>query len=194
MRVAIIGEGQTEYYCVPKIAGKLGNIVVGHVWTRTVSTEFDWERYFQGRVVPLVRAMLAKGPDKIVIVVDREDRPDCGPDLATRGLKVILCECGHLLGICQISVVISNKGFECLLFADYGAVDSLKILKGAVSHGFPESTEGQNVLKWIKQGLKPGASYDKIRDGMFLAQRMNLSDPTVVARSRSLRKLLKELR
>lgn len=192
MKVAIIGEGQTEFYCVPKMAGRLGNVVVGCVWTRTVSTRFDWERFFELRVVPLVLAMLAKRPEKIVVVIDRGDRTDCSPDLAERGLTVIAGRCAHCLGDCSVSVIVSDKRFECLLFADYNRVDQLRILNGPRSHTFPTTTDSQNVLNWIKPALRRGSAYHKIRDGMFLAQGMDLQNPQVQGRNRSLRKLVHE--
>jgi hypothetical protein len=193
LRVAIIGEGQTEYYCVPKIAGRLGQVVVGKAWIRMVSPDFDWERLFELRIVPLVMAMLAKNPEKIVVILDKEDRAECPADLAQKGLAVITSKCGYCLGACALAVVISNKNFECILFADYAAVDRLAILRAPVSVNFPSETDGRGVLSWIKEFLKPGYAYHKIRDGMFLAQRVEFSQPEVKARSRSLRKLVKEL-
>jgi hypothetical protein len=189
----VLGEGQTEFYCLPKIAGRLGHVVVHKAWIRPVSTEFDWERFFLLRVVPLVTAALLKSPDKIIIVIDREDRPQCSVELAQRGLQEIVRCCGHCLGQCSIHVVVANRTFESLLFADYAAVDSLPILRQAISHTFPNSCEGVKVIHWLNASMRPGYSYDKIRDGMTLAKTMRLSDAGVQARSRSLRKLVKEL-
>lgn len=156
--------------------------------------DFDWERLFELRVIPLVHAMLSKGPDKIVIVVDRERRPDCCPDLARRGLTVIMQNCGHCIGNCQVAIVISDLNFESILFADYETVDRLPILKTEnISLNFPTSTDRQSVISWIGHHLKPGESYQKIRDGMFLAQHLQLDKVEIQARSRSLRKLIREL-
>jgi hypothetical protein len=158
-----------------------------------VNPAFDWERLFELRIVPLVFAMLIKLPDKIVIILDKEDRVECPPELAQRGLAVIRSKCGHCVGSCEVTVVISDKAFECILFADYTAVDKLPILKNAISDTFPPVTDGEGVLSWVKPGLKPGHSYHKIRDGMFLAHHIALTQPEVQARSRSLRKLIREL-
>ncbi|MGA8222519.1 MAG: hypothetical protein WB780_12765 [Candidatus Acidiferrales bacterium] len=193
LRVAIIGEGQTEYYCVPKLAGRCGHVVIGSAWIRMVNPDFDWERLFELRVVPLVMAMLLKNPDKIVVIIDKEDRVECPAELAQRGLAIIQSQCGHCVGNCAITVVISNKSFECLLFADYEAVDKLPILRAPVSQTFPPTTNGQSVIPWIKSGLKPGSAYHKIRDGMFLAQRIDYGKPEIQGRCRSLRKLVREL-
>lgn len=193
LRIAIIGEGQTEYYCMPKIVGRCGHIVVGKAWIRQVSPNFDWERLFELRVVPLVMAMLTKHPEKIVVILDREDRPECPGDLANRAIAVIRANCGHCLMACAIVVVISDKNFECVLFADYEAVDALPILREKISARFPPHTDGAGVLGWIRHVLKPGCAYHKLRDGMFLAQRLRVDQTAVRARNRSLRKLVHEL-
>ena len=194
MKVAIIGEGQTEYYCLPKFVGRLGHVVVGQARIVMPNPEFNWERLFELRIVPLVHAMLTKNPDKILMVLDKEHRPDCCPELARRGLAVIAQHCGHCLGCCQVGVVISDMNFESVLFADYEVVDQLTILESEnVSSTFPPSTDGQNVLPWISHSLKPGHAYQKIRDGMFLAKRIQLTSQHVQARNRSLRKLVHEL-
>lgn len=158
-----------------------------------VSSDFDWEKLFELRIVPLVMAMLAKNPDKIIIVLDREDRVECPGELAQRGLSVIQARCSYYLGACGLADVISNKTFECLLFADYALVDKLSILKAPASHNFPPATEGKGVISWIKAVLKPGAAYHKIRDGMYLAKHIDYERPEVQARSRSLSKLVREL-
>jgi hypothetical protein len=193
MKVALIGEGQTEFTCLPKLAGRLGNAVVGRARTITVSSDFDWRLFFEKRVVPLVFAMLTNAPDKIVIVLDREDRDECPADLATMGLEVITTHCGYCLGDCTIAVVISNRKFESLLFADYAAVDSLPILKHPISHTFSATTDATSVVTWITPALEEGCAFDKVQHGAILAKRMNLDDPRVQQRSRSLRKLIKEL-
>lgn len=158
-----------------------------------VNPDFDWERLFELRVVPLVMAMLAKRPEKIIIILDRENRVVCPPELASRGLAVITARCGYSLGACELTLVISDKNFECMLFADYSAVDRLRILRARISQSFPATTDGVGVLSWIKHALNPGASYHKIRDGMNLASHGEFMLPEVQQRSRSLRKLMHEL-
>jgi len=193
LKIALIGEGQTEYHCLPKIAGRLGNVVVGRARTIPVSGDYDWERFFEKRVVPLVQAMAIKCPEKIVVVLDRERRLECPGDLARRGLNVIMHACGYCLNGCTVAVVISNRRFECILFADYSAVDKLPILDRPVSGGFPETTDENDVLDWIAPVVTEGCTYDKILHGGFLAHAMSPDSAAVQAHSRSLKKLVSEL-
>jgi hypothetical protein len=193
LRIAVVGEGLTEYHCVPTVAGRLGNDVIRQVHFRGSNAGFDWDQLFRKRIAPLVTAVATAGPDKIVVVLDREDRTECPGDLAKRGLAIILEECGYCLEECSVAVIVANKEFETILFADYSAVDSLQILKGPVSQTFPATTDAQNVLSWLKGYFRSGHSYDKPRDGKSLAQKINLTDAAVQNRSRALRKLIKEL-
>jgi hypothetical protein len=193
VRIAFIAEGQTEYYCLPKIAGRLGNTILRVALVKGTCADLDWARYFSIRVVPLVRAMLLHQPEKIIVVLDRESRDDCSPKLAELGLEVIIRECGYCLGGCGVTVVISNRMFECLLFADYAALDALNILKVPASEFLPASTDGRLILGKLKGHLRRGCYYDKLQHGIALAQKLDIADENTLQRSRSLRKLVKEL-
>jgi|SRR5579862_5288916 len=193
MRLAIVGEGQTEYSCLPKLAGRLGNDVVGRARTITVSSDFDWELFFEKRVAPLVLLMLGKRPEKIIVVLDREDRQECPAELARVGLRILVRDCGYCLNGCALAVVISDRKFESMLFADYAVVDTLPILARPISQDFPATTDRHSVISWLSPALVDGCSYDKVQHGAFLAQRLDVESPSVRARSRSLQKLIKEL-
>lgn len=193
MKVAVVGEGLTEYSCLPTVAGKLGNTVIRNVHFRGSNAGFDWEQLFRKKISPLVCAVAAASPDKIVVVLDRENRDECPAELAALGLSVILEECGHCLEGSEVSVVVADREFETMVFADYGVIDTLPILEAPVSHEFPATTDSRGVVSWLKGRFKAGNSYDKPQDGKFLAQRMDLASPDVLARCRGLRKLVKEL-
>lgn len=194
MRIAVIGEGETEYRCLPTIAGRMGNVVVGQMIVGTNGEKFDWALLIEKKVVPRVLAMAERAPDKIVVAVDREGRDECPPELAAQGLQIIRERCGHRLGGCAVALVVSNRRFENTLFADYEAVDSLPILSGPVSHLLPTETDGHNVLGLIRGSTRPGACYDKELHGAFLARRIRVEDEGCLKRSRTLQKLVKEFR
>jgi hypothetical protein len=54
-------------------------------------------------------------------------------------------------------------------------------------------TDGKDILSIINANLKPSRNWDKIRFGLALAKKLDLSKGTVLQRSRSLRKFVKEL-
>jgi hypothetical protein len=181
VKVAIIGEGQTEYYCLPKIAGRLGNQIVGKMHIRGgANPQCKWEMIIEKKVIPAILVMSVYLPDRIVVVLDREDRDQCPVDLANKAMQMINSRCSHLLEDRGVSLIVSDKDFESVLFADYCVVDQLPILKKAVSATFPLFTDGRRVIHWLDPGLRKAHPYEKIRDGMFLAQKMDLGDDNVL--------------
>ena len=146
------------------------------------------------KVIPLVLAMSARNPEKILIALDREKRSDCAPDLARKAVNLIQANCGYHLTKCTVSVVVSNRSFEALLFADYAAVDTLDILRNKCSGTFPDTTDERDVLSWIRPHLKRGRSYHKHNHGKELAQRLDLDSAEVQRRNCSIRKLVKDMK
>ncbi len=68
---------------------------------------------------------LARKADKIVVLIDREDREECPPEFARQ-----LEQAFKRLGYDDIPVVIKNRTFENWLIAD---IDALKELSGLFS-------------------------------------------------------------
>lgn len=91
------------------------------------------------------------------------------------------------------SIVVSDRMFESIVMADYELVDRLPILSRSVSGDFGVSIDGKNPMAILDRALLPGKAYHKVRHGGALASKMRLDSPIVTSRSRSLRKLLKEL-
>jgi len=191
MRIACIGEGQTEYFCLPTIVGRRGHTVVGNLIVNGCSE--DWELAISSKVIPRVFGMAEKQPDKILITLDRERRPRCSPLLAQSALQLI----GDALTAknmkCSVAIVVADLSFESILFADYSLVDRLAILRTPLSPRLGATLDGKNALAHIADCLLPGKSYDKVVHGRALAQKLRLDEAGVLNRSRSLRKLLKEI-
>src|SRR6266480_3984846 len=86
MRIGVIGEGETEYNCVPTLVSKLGHVVVGVHHLGGAGTDFAWNKLFVNKIFPYVRGFAVKRPenrpDRVVIVLDRERRQECCGALA----------------------------------------------------------------------------------------------------------------
>lgn len=190
MRIGCIVEGDTEYYCTPKLLGRLGHVVLTPLSIHGSSG--NWEQLLLRKVVPRIRALALKAPDKIIIMLDREDRPDCTAELARQATQVISHEITNFKITCSIAIIIADKYFECLLFADYDLLDSMPIFSERVSPRLGDTTDGKNVLALAKAALREGERYRKNEHGPILARRINLDSTAVAGRNRALRKLLKE--
>jgi hypothetical protein len=192
MRVACVSEGETEYICVPKIVGRLGHVVVSNVHVGGCAD--DWNQVFEVQMLPFIKTAALKNPDKILIVVDREARVDCTPTLAAKAIQIVSAGLQAAKLNIPFTIVISDRQFEVLVMADYDLVDKLDILRQPVAPHFGDCLDGINPKAIIDSLLKPGRKYHKVKHGGALASKMRLADQTVLARSRSLRKIVKELK
>jgi hypothetical protein len=174
---------------MPVLIARFGHTPIG---TLTINgAAIDWEKTIRHKVVPRIFGLIQKHPDKILVVLDREDR-DCCPQLARIALSIIQNELGAAANLCDIAVIVSDRYFECTLFADYDLIDRLAILSEHISQHIGDTTDGVNVFGLLHSALMPGKRYDKVTHGLGLARKMSLSDD-VIARSRALQKLKKEL-
>lgn len=191
MRLCWVVEGETEYRCVGAMAGQLGHNTIGV--THIHGGCDDWDQTVRAKVIPQARIHARKNPDKLLIVLDREDRVDCPPALAARALGLINAALAGDGRLCPVSVIVSNKQFECILFADFDLVDRLQIFREPISPYLAGTTDGKKMKSVVKRCLKPRTKYDQVTVGQAIARRMNLRSVEVQARSRSLRKFVKEL-
>jgi hypothetical protein len=190
VNIAIVSEGETEYFCVPKLVGRQGHVVVSNVHVGGCAQ--DWEYVLRSQLTPYVRTAALKQPDKIIVVVDREDREDCCPNLAQVGLDILNQGLAQANLTSNVALVVSDRRFESIVLADYDLVDTLGILQRPVSLDFGATLDGKNPKAILDRALKPGAQYHKVKHGGYLASRMAL-DEGVLSRSRSLQKLIKEV-
>ncbi len=170
--------------------GGLGHTVIGRM---TLNGTFEnWERTISEKVLPRAKGMAFKNPDKLLILLDRESRERCVPELARSASEIIADGFRNSHLNCNYCVILADRHFECMLFADYSLVDQLTILASPVSVLLGNSTDGKNALAAIKKVLLPNAGYDKRRHGLALARGMNLADDVVLSRNRALRKFVTE--
>jgi hypothetical protein len=197
MKLGIIVEGETEYFCIPELASKLKHTVTGRHHLRGVGSDYPWEDVCNKLVYPYVRGFAlqnsARRPDKVVIVVDREERSECCGGLATHGEKVLKEKLAEENLDINLSIVLPNTQFECWLLAEAELLDRCPMFKRPLSRLIGGTTDGKDILSIINANLKPSRNWDKIRFGLALAKKMDLSKGTVLERSRSLRKFVKEL-
>lgn len=193
MKVACVVEGPTEFYCIPSLLGRAGHIITGAMHIKGGNSDCDWRRLIEVKVLPRARSLALSQPDLLLVVLDRERRDTCPGELAQLGYRILSAGFAAHGIHCRISVVVADRSFECIIFADYENVDALEILQYPVSSGFGAELDGKNVGAIVQRALKPGRKYDKIIHGVALTRRLRFREEAVQKRSKCLRKLLKEI-
>lgn len=163
MNIACVGEGDTEYFCVPKLVGRLGHVVVSNA--NLGGCGDDWDYMFSVQILPYVQTAALKRPDKILIVVDRERRPDCCPQLVQRATTILAKGLQQVNIPASFSIVVSDRKFESVVMADYELVDRLPILSRSVVGDFGASIDGKDPKAILERALLPGKAYHKVRHG-----------------------------
>jgi len=197
MMFGVIGEGETEYNCVPSMIATLGHTVAGVHNLGGVGPDYPWDRVFTDKIYPYVRGFAVKRPenrpDRVLIVLDRESREDCCGNLASAAEELLSQSLAKDNLTISLSVVLANRQFECWLLANIHVLDKSRIMKRPISELLNGGTDERNVLRIITSNLVRGETWDKPRYGKQLAQRLDLQDASVLANSRSLRKFVKEV-
>jgi hypothetical protein len=192
--VACVVEGKTEYFTVPKLVGRLGHAVVLTLkFDGGNNDECPWESLIDSRVVPRVIGAAEKGPDKILVVIDREGRNDCSPELGEQALQIIHSGLADRNLTARVGIVVCDRRFENLLMADTELVDNFKFLLSRFSDKIGQHSDGKNVVRLFNECCPKTQRYDKLAHGIALARNMAITSQAVQSRSRSLRKLVKEL-
>ena len=194
MTFACVVEGHAEFNCIPSLLGRRGHTVIGRLTLNGGNGKSLWAALIRNKVFPRVRGMALKRPDKVLVVLDREDRSDCCPTLASTAAAILQQALAAENIVCCLSIVVCDRNFENALFADVQLVDRLAII--APQHKFstsvPASLDGVNVLARLKSCLAPGQCYDKVRHSLALIRELDYNDAQVLQRSRCLQKLIKE--
>jgi len=194
MRVCCVVEGKTEYFALPKIVGRLGHI---HVLTLKFdggnNDDCPWDTLIKKRIVPRVLGVALKHPDKILVVCDREGRNECPPTLAKAAAAIIENALTEENIIANVAVIVCDRRFENLIMADTHLVDRFSFMNEKFSDAVGNEVDGKSVEGKFNDCCRSPHSYDKVLHGSALAQKMDLACPEVQQRSRTLRKLLKEL-
>ncbi|MGA2030216.1 MAG: hypothetical protein ABSG87_09105 [Verrucomicrobiota bacterium] len=197
MKIGIIGEGQTEFYCLPTLVAKFNHTIVGVHHLHGVGATHAWDKVVCLKFYPYVRAFAKKSsvnkPDNVLIVVDRETRPQCCPELADQAVARLQSLRGADGLMMPVAVVIPNPKFECWLLANPQILDNSPLFKKPISSAIGNQTDGKNIDALIKRHLKADEKWIKHVYGKKLAQKLDLNDKTTLKRSRSLRKFVKEL-
>lgn len=191
--LGLVVEGESEYYGLPHFLQRLG---IRH----TVPAVFRGQSGTMGaegvarRAIPYIKAQLNKQVRKVLVVIDREDRSECSGQLAA-GVNFQISRMLTAERIeASIVVVCANTKFENWLIADPQGLAGHKLVLPSLRQRKPLNVDGKDGEAELRRCFVKGKHYTKGTLTGQLAALVRLEDKRVQARSRSLRKLIKEVR
>jgi len=140
------------------------------------------------RATDRVRMLRRHGADRIILLIDREDREDCCPALAAEIERALAG-----VGAQDVHVVVKDRAFENWLVADPEALAALagrfRITKAFRSAVAPDKADAVHSAAALLSRACLGKPYNKRRDPARIVEAM---DVVAAARnSRSLRRFLR---
>lgn len=191
MKVAIITEGEGEWAALPELLPQFRTrSSVEFIQIMRVRAQPD------GPVEKLARACKpafqiceAKGVDRVVIVLDREQQPEPPGDIALR-IQTAIRTIFHAAPF-EIRVVIKDRAFENWVIADLSALRAqrarYKVSTAMANAVAPNKADRTDALALLKSAAV-GQDYHKIQDSRKTLAKADVA--RLAANSRSFRHLL----
>lgn len=190
MRVGIIVDGQSEVSALPKLKPQLeqasGNTIIGPIRAQ-IHPKASVVVIARVAVESIAILRAQRGAEKIVVLIDREDRQACPGDFAKRVLERILPSVAI-----PVDIVIKDRKFENWLVADVDAMLDMSarfsLSRGAVNSIRPNKADNTDAEALIRAAAIRG-SYHKVKDAGRILGQADVSN--MATNSRSFRKFLR---
>lgn len=191
--LGIVVEGFSEYYAVPVLLKTLDVRNATPAVFHGQSDEMN-ATALSHRMLPEVRAQLRKGIRKLLIILDRESRATCAPNLAASVRDEVLQRLSeNAVAIrCTIAVVCADRKLENWLLADPYGIAGHKLIRDEVRKKRPMNVDGTDGKAELSRYFVRGKFYVEGEMTGSLASHVRVENNTVLRRSRSLRKFVTE--
>ncbi|HEU5002617.1 MAG TPA: DUF4276 family protein [Actinomycetota bacterium] len=192
MKIGIVVDGNTEYLGLPAVLEQLKELCDAVLMTQPLKANIQpysnpavIARACKSRLVQLE----AKGADCVVVLLDRETRPECPGELAT----AIRQQLAILAPVCVGEVVVKDRKFENWVIADLAALRSQPArfrIGNQVARTLSGQVDGLDAESILEQATlrRP---YSKVQDGVQTLRRADHLQ--MAAHSRSFRRFLRVL-
>lgn len=193
MKIGVVVDGQGEFRALPSLFPKIGS-----PHTLLAPLYGDMQPFAPiPQIVGVVKSKLpilrARGAQRVLVLLDRENRNVCPGAWATQLADALNQDCGQL-GIDKFIVVVKNSCFENWLVADPEAFTRMprrfSLSAGALASISPNKADNIDAQRLLKAAAQ-GGTYSKTTDAVRI---LAAAEPArMAANSRSFRKLLREL-
>ena len=191
--LGLVVEGFSEYYAVPVLLETLDVRIATPAVFHGQSDEMNASALSR-RMLPEVRAQLRKGIRKLLIILDRESRATCAPNLAATVQDEVVRRLSEsaVAVPCKIAVVCADRKLENWLLADPHGIAGHKLIRDQVRKKRPINVDGTDGKAELGRYFVHGKFYVEGQMTGSLASHVRVENSTVLRRSRSLRKLVTE--
>lgn len=193
MKIGLLVDGRAEYYSLPLLLPRLGSphqILAPLVCDIQPFASSAQMALAASKKFPI---LLAKGAESVVILIDKETRPDCTVELVRAVEREARARLRNFSSTVDLQVVIKVSMFENWMAADPAALSGLpglfehvERIERQVSGGRADSVNALELLKGCSK-----RSYDKVSGAVAICK--GLDPARAAGNSRSFRKLLKVL-
>jgi len=190
VNIAIITEGVSEYRSIPLLYPQLnrrsGNRIVATM--RVNVSPLAPDKVIAHKCAPLLVAAKAKSAERVVVLLDREQRDECAGDIAS-SLEFAISARSPGPIIC---VVLKDRTYENWLLADVDALAAqpgrFRLTQGLVKAVQPDRADSCTGIQLLgKAAIK--VPYSKVEDSVRICRKMDLGRAS--QHSRSLRRFLR---
>jgi Domain of unknown function (DUF4276) len=192
MKIGLLVDGRAEYYSLPYLLPRLGS--PHQVLNPLVC---DIQPFASPAQMALAASkkfpiLLARGVETIIVLIDKETRPDCTVELVQAVEREAKSRLASLSTTVDLQVVLKVSMFENWLVADpralgdlAGLFEKVERIEKQVLKGRADAVDALGLLNACSRQR----SYDKMAGAVAICKRL---DPVRAAEnSRSFRKLLK---
>ena len=186
-------EGDTEYKAIPEMLDRLHIRHTEPSNTHGLPADAPVAALVKWHLLPHVRTQLAKGPDKVIVLLDRETR-DADPESFRQSVrKEIRSHVQRLDGrdaAAKVEVAVCNSTFENWIISDPKGLMKCAYVESDLTNQVRCHADERDALKLLKSAMRKGKAYNKARHGPALADHIRVQDPAVKQCSQSLRRFI----
>lgn len=196
LRFVLVVEGVSEYGAIPVLLRTAGYSPMAIMQFGGQAIDCDVTTLVDRCLVKHTWLAMLKQPDKVIVVLDRENRPDCPGQFASAIRTELirqLTEAFRYSGAPCLNVVCADRKLENWLIADPAEVAKHSYISRSFASKVGNNADSKDAEAIIKAAYRSGTQYHKRRDAPRLALRVRTNQPAVRNRSDSLDKLLREV-
>ena len=193
--VGIVVEGQTEYAALPVLLARLGLRSTTPSVFHGQPVAASAKNLVEGRLLQPVRVQLAKDARRVIVVLDREARPESAETLAETLCRELRRQVKRSEGEAaakRVCVAVADRCFENWLLADPEGVSKSKLLakKANLVGKVACHADDRDALSLLRGAMVRGW-YDKAIHGPQLAQHIRVAEKKAAWCSKSFAGFLK---